>query len=303
MDPDANSNRQILRPRSPGQRALNAHRGLDGRDDALEDGEELVGADFDLSSAGPQHGVANDLPHTLEHVRVAVAQLPQERGGALDVGQEDGDEAGGQRCRIGSASPDLAVEPFSFDDEADGRLHGRSEVRIIEHGRVVEQQRHRPTVPLEEGHRLLLLIDGERGRLSRAVHVRAGALGPVQHRQRRVSEDASQVLLELGGRADPAQLDHEATRGGMLPLRAQLAGDETDGHDAVLLGRVQQPFLGSLPGRVVLELDLFEPGERVPDVRLVVDRQHALAAGVDVRERAVGKLRPFAGAQSATSRQ
>src|SRR5438445_4062657 len=81
VDPDANSNRQILRPRSPRQRALNAHRSLDGRDDALEDGEELVGADFDLSSAGPQHGVANDLPHTLEQVRVAVAQLPQERGG------------------------------------------------------------------------------------------------------------------------------------------------------------------------------------------------------------------------------
>jgi hypothetical protein len=56
-------------------------------------------------------------------------------------------------------------------------------------------------------------------------------------------------------------------------LGSQLAGDEPDRHDAVLLGRVQQPPARAVPGGVVLEGDLVEPGEGIPHVRLVIDRQ------------------------------
>ena len=55
-------------------------------------------------------------------------------------------------------------------------------------------------------------------------------------------------------------------------LRSQLAGDEPDGQDAVLLRGVQQSLAGALPGVVVLEGDLIEPGERILHVGLVVDR-------------------------------
>ena len=82
----------------------------------------------------------------------------------------------------------------------------------------MQQQRHRPSVALEKGHRPLLLIGGERGRLTRAVQVRPGRLRPVQYCERRVPEDVSQVLLQVGGSADAAQLDHEATCGRMRAL-------------------------------------------------------------------------------------
>ncbi len=75
-----------------------------------------------------------------------------------------------------------------------------------------------------------------------------------------------------------------------LALGLQLTGDETDRHDPVLLGRVQQPLAGALPGALVLEPDLTEPGEGIADVGLVVDRQPPAAAGVDVGERAVRKV-------------
>src|SRR6266542_2448676 len=80
----------------------------------------------------------------------------------------------------------------------------------------------------------------------------------------------------------------------MRALRTQLAGDEPDGHDAVLLGGVQEPLAGPLPGRVVLERDLVEPGEGVAHVRLVVDGQPSPAERVYVSERAVRQSRPVA---------
>src|SRR5207245_373680 len=68
------------------------------------------------------------------------------------------------------------------------------------------------------------------------------------------------------------------------PLRLQLARDEPDGHDAVLLRRVQQPRAGALPSGIVLESDLVEPGERIAHVGLVVDRKPPPAPGIDVGE-------------------
>jgi hypothetical protein len=86
--------------------------------------------------------------------------------------------------------------------------------------------------------------------------------------------------------------------GHLSPLRLQLAGDEPDRHDAVLPGRVQQPLPCSLARGLVLEGDLVEPGQRVPYVGLVVDRQPPAAGGVDVGERPVGETRALAGLQS-----
>ena len=76
-----------------------------------------------------------------------------------------------------------------------------------------------------------------------------------------------------------------------LELRSQLAGDEPDRHDPELLGRVQQPLAGALPGALVFEVDPTETSQRVADVRLVVDRQPPPAARVDVGERAVREFR------------
>jgi hypothetical protein len=80
----------------------------------------------------------------------------------------------------------------------------------------------------------------------------------------------------------------------LLPLGSKLAGDEADGHDAVLLGGVQQPFASALTIGVVVESDLVEPGKRVAHVRLVMDGQPSAPARVDIGECAVGELRPLA---------
>ena len=111
----------------------------------------------------------------------------------------------------------------------------------------------------------------------------------------RVPEDASEALLEFAGCSVPTQLDHQATGRRVSLLLQQLAGNETDGNNAVFLRGVQQPLAGALPCRVVLEGDLIEPGKRVPHVRLVVDRQPPRAARVDVGERAVRQAGPPAG--------
>ena len=58
-----------------------------------------------------------------------------------------------------------------------------------------------------------------------------------------------------------------------LTFGLQLTGDEPDRHDPVLLGGVQQPLAGALPGALVLEPDLTEASEGVADMGLVVDRQ------------------------------
>ena len=74
-----------------------------------------------------------------------------------------------------------------------------------------------------------------------------------------------------------------------LPLRLQLGADEADRDDAVLGGRAQEPRPRLVPCGLVLEDDLVEPRERVPDMWGVVDRQAAPALRIDVGKRAVGQ--------------
>ena len=120
----------------------------------------------------------------------------------------------------------------------------------------------------------------------------------MQDSQGRIPEDDSQSLFELTGCWVPTQLDHEAPGRRSSPLRLQQAGDEPDGHDAVLLRRVQQPVAGALPGGIVLEGDLVEPGQGIPHVGLVVDRQPPPAARVDVGEGPVGEAGSLAGLET-----
>jgi len=120
----------------------------------------------------------------------------------------------------------------------------------------------------------------------------------VQDGERGVSQCPSQPLLELTGRSLPPQLDHQTAGGGVALSGLQLAGDEPDGDDAVLLRGVQQPRARALPRRVVLEADLPEARERVPYVRLVMDGQPSPPARVDVGEGAVAEAGALAGVEA-----
>ncbi|HEY1459778.1 MAG TPA: hypothetical protein VGH59_06930 [Casimicrobiaceae bacterium] len=105
--------------------------------------------------------------------------------------------------------------------------------------------------------------------------------------------------LELGGRADLSQLDHQSTRRRLAHPGLELQGHESDRHGAVFPGRDQQFLASPLARRFVLERHLVETRQCVSNVRLVVDRQPSSALRVDVRERAVGQLRPLAGIELA----
>src|SRR5437762_4550879 len=106
--------------------------------------------------------------------------------------------------------------------------------------------------------------------------------GGPEHASHVVQEGAiavAQLLEQGGGGLDVAHEEGDepggkcrATGRRVMLLRSQLAGDEPDGQDAVLLRGVQQSLAGALPGVVVLEGDLIEPGERILHVGLVVDR-------------------------------
>ena len=84
----------------------------------LEDREVLVPVGVDLISAAPTHGVADDPPDVLEQGRVALAQTSEEKGGTLDVGQEEGDRAGRERREVGR--PVAALRSELPRDEPDG---------------------------------------------------------------------------------------------------------------------------------------------------------------------------------------
>ena len=73
------------------------------------------------------------------------------------------------------------------------------------------------------------------------------------------------------------------------PRRLELRGDETDGHDLVLLGCVEQPCAGTVTGLLVLELHLAKPGQGVADMSRVVNGEPSPAARIDVGERTVGQ--------------
>ena len=76
------------------------------------------------------------------------------------------------------------------------------------------------------------------------------------------------------------------------PGYPQLALHETNGDDPVPARRTQQPAPCPITGGLVLEEDLVEAGQRVSNVRLVMNREPPAATRVDVGERAVAQ-RPW----------
>jgi hypothetical protein len=67
--------------------------------------------------------------------------------------------------------------------------------------------------------------------------------------------------------------------------------------DAMHLGGTQDLPPGTLLGRLALELGLIETGDRVPHVRLVVDREVFLTLRVDIRELRGAELLPILGVE------
>jgi hypothetical protein len=104
----------------------------------------------------------------------------------------------------------------------------------------------------------------------------------VQHGAITISEPVKQ----LGRALDIGQREGDLTARQLL-LRPELDPDESERHDPELLRRLQEPHSRSVAARLILEADAAEPGERVANVRLIVDRQHPPALGVDVRKGAV----------------
>src|SRR3989454_8347245 len=183
VDPDANPHFEIVAPGPCAERPLDGRCRLDGVDGALDDGEELVGADVDRAAACAKDRRTQCASDAAEQVSISIAQAAEKSGGAFDIGH---------------------------------------------------QERHEPL--------------GERGSM-----------------------------------------------GGLSPRRLQLAGNETDGDNAVLFRCVQQPLAGALARSIVLKVDLVEPGKRIPHVSFVIDGQSPPAAGVDVGEGVLRKAGPLAG--------
>src|SRR6266545_1917330 len=96
------------------------------------------------------------------------------------------------------------------------------------------------------------------------------------------SARASSSRYRSSGRSPPPG---QIARG----VGAQLAGDESDGEDAMALGRVEQPRTRAVARRLVLEDHLIEAGERVADVALVVDGEAPATLWIDIREVAVAQ--------------
>ncbi len=84
----------------------------------LEDREVLVPVGVDLVSAAPTHRVADDAADVLQQGCVTLAQTSEQKGGTLDVGQEEGHRAGRERREVGR--PVAALRSELPRDEPDG---------------------------------------------------------------------------------------------------------------------------------------------------------------------------------------
>ena len=171
MNADPQPHVDPVGPSARAHRPLDRQRGLERRGGSFEDGEELIRAGVHLATTGMPHRGTHQTADIGEQGGVSIVEAPEQLGGALDIGQQEGDRALRQ-----------------------------------------------------------------------------------------------------------------------FPLRLQLRTDKADGHDPMLLGRLQQPRARPVPRALVLEGHLAEPREGIADVRRVVDRQTTSAARVDVCERTVGKL-------------
>ena len=267
--------------------ALDGDRRLQAGRRLLEDREHLIGSRFDLAARRRTDRRPKQASNVGEKCVVPVAQTPHQPGGVLDIGEEKGHEAGGQRPGIAGASLDLAVHPGVFNRERHRRRHRPGQVWILESDPIVDQRGHRTALTAEQRDRAILCVLGERGGLAVAVQVGRHRVRPVQDRQCRVTKHGAQAVLQLVRRPQTAELDDRLPGCHLPALRLQLAGHEADRYDAVLLRRSEQPGAGPIARHFVFETDLVEASKRVADVGLVVDRQPAGATRIDIREGAI----------------
>ncbi len=73
----------------------------------------------------------------------------------------------------------------------------------------------------------------------------------------------------------------------------QLAGDEPDGDDLAAFRGVEQPEPCTVASGLIVEGDLAEAGQRVANVRRIVDRQPSPAMRIDIGERPIREIGPF----------
>jgi hypothetical protein len=80
-----------------GQRVLCSDRRLERLARIGEDEQELVAAAVELRPVSIADSLAEEPPMVLEHAEIGIAELPDQLGGALDVGEEKGDRSGRER--------------------------------------------------------------------------------------------------------------------------------------------------------------------------------------------------------------
>ena len=131
------------------------------------------------------------------------------------------------------------MHPLVLDGEGHRRRHRPREVWVGENGAVVNQGRHRLATAREQGNRAIGTLPRKSHGLTLAVEIGGHGLGPVEDRERRVTENRPQPRFELLRHPQSAEFDDRLTGGGLPALRAQLAGHEAKRHDAVLLGSSQ----------------------------------------------------------------
>ena len=183
------------------------------------------------------------------------------------------------------SDPDADLDPVHPGAPAERALHGDSGIErsagALEHGE--ELVRPRLDGLAGERHRRLL----EQG-----AHVTDEVAVPLAQ-----PIDEAGRTLDVGHQhGEEAGRQRHRLASATLPegaLGVQLARDEPQRHDPMPLRRLQQPIPRPVTSGVVLEINLVEPSQRVPDVGRVVDWETPPPPGVDVRERPIREVSPF----------
>ena len=111
MDTDADPDSEVAGPATRFELPLDLGRGRHRVPRPVEHREELVRAHVDLASAGARDPCPEDDPDVVQQVSIPLAGAAEERGRALDVGHQQGDESGRQRLRVGRGRLDLTEPP------------------------------------------------------------------------------------------------------------------------------------------------------------------------------------------------
>ena len=198
---------------------------------------------------------------------------------------------GRQTSDVLDPRPGLTLEALVLAGQPDGGGDRGDHVGIAQDRRRVDEGGHRSSVALEQGDGAVAPVDRQPAGAAGPIDVAFERLRPLEDLEGRIAEDRPEAVLEAVG-FDRLELDDQTARVDRPDLRTELTAEEADRDDPVPLGRPQQPGPRPIARLGILEAGLVEPRQRVPDVRLVVDRQPPAAGGVHVGEGAVGQSGP-----------